>query len=107
LHWLFLRLMKKFLHTFFIVILSFSIVTPSLISLKGEHYDIEISKDLGEEDSTKDSKNELKEQDTFLEIYVIPELALQVDTKVYNNAYQLEKSSFLADIQVPPPQTFI
>lgn len=99
--------MKKIPQILMVVILSFSIVAPSVVSLWNDHYDIEISTDLGEEDTKKESKKELEEKDTFLEVFVTPELAIIEYSRLYNNAYQLDKYSFTADITVPPPQELI
>ena len=99
--------MYKRSHILVVIMLSFPIVSPSVVLLWQDHFDIEISQDLGEEDTNKESKKDLEEKDTFLETFVPIELAVIAKTKFYSTSYLLEKYSFVVDINVPPPQPFI
>lgn len=96
--------MYNWSHITIVFMLSISIVTPSVISLWNDHYDIEISTDLGEEDTNKESKKELEEKDTFLETFSIPALASVQDVKLFQDSYQLPEGSFTAKIHLPPPK---
>lgn len=99
--------MKKWSHIIIVIMLSTSIVTPSVISIWNDHYDIEISNDLGEDDTQKETKKELEEKDTLFESFVTPQLASMEQMKCYNSSYFLLESSFTADIHLPPPKEFI
>lgn len=99
--------MYKWSHIIMVVILSTSIVTPSVISLWNDHYDIEISTDLGEDDTQKETKKKLEEKDTLFESFVTPQLAGIEKIKCYNSSYSLRESSFTADVHLPPPKKFI
>ena len=99
--------MYKWSHIIMVIILSTSIVTPSVISFWNDHYDIEISTDLGEDDTQKESKKELEEKDTFFESFVTPQLAAMEQIKCYNSSYSLQESSFTVDIHLPPPKKVI
>jgi len=87
-----------------VVLLSISIVAPSVLSMCSEHYDIEIAKDLGEEDAKKESKKELEPQDTFFETFSFPQLAMIEDIKHYTSVNYTGDSLFSAKIHLPPPQ---
>lgn len=99
--------MYKWSHIIIVFILSTSIVTPSVISIWNDHYDIEISSDLGEDDTQKETKKELEEKNTFFETFVTPQLAAIEHIKCYNSSYSLGESSFTVDIHLPPPKNFI
>jgi len=96
--------MKNWSHIALVILVSISIVTPSVISFYNDHHDIEFSTDLGEEDTKEKSEKELEEKDTFLEIFVTPALAVIENVRCSNDFYSLRESSFTAKIHLPPPK---
>lgn len=97
--------MYKCLHIALVIILSLSIVTPSVLSFYEDHYEMEISKDLGENDTDKESKKELEEKDSFFENFVIPQLATWQEQQEESNSYSSWCSAHDIEIQLPPPKT--
>lgn len=96
--------MKQVSYIIMVILLSLSIVTPSVLSICSEHYDIEIAKDLGEEENKKEAKKKLEPKDPFFESFVTPQLAKIEDIKLYHDTYTLGESLFTAKIYLPPPE---
>lgn len=97
--------MYKWSHIALVIILSLSIVTPSVISFCEDHYEIEISKDLGENDTEKENKKELEEKDSFFESFVTPQLATLTEQQELANSSSSWSSAYAIEIQLPPPKT--
>ena len=95
--------MKQLVHILMVIILSISIVAPSVLSIYSDHYDIEIAKDL-EEESKKETKDELDREDSFFETFTTPQLATIEDVKFFHDTYCLSESSFNPKIHLPPPK---
>lgn len=96
--------MKQCAYIVLVILLSLSIVAPSILSVCSDHYDIEISKDLGEDDTHKEIEKEFESEDAFFEIFITPKLATLEDIKFYHDTYCLSESLFMAKIYLPPPQ---
>ncbi len=96
--------MKQTAHIIMVVLLSLSIVTPSVLSIYSDHYDIEISKDLGEDDTQKESEKEIEEKDAFFESFITLQIVALEHTERVNYSYSLGESYFTAEIHLPPPK---
>lgn len=96
--------MYKWSHIILVIVLSISIVTPSVVTLCNDHFDIEVSSDLGENDTEKENKKELEEKDTFFENFVFPQLTILEEQDAQHSAYSSWQSAHSIEIQLPPPK---
>lgn len=87
-----------------VIILSTSIVVPSVVPLWQDHCDQEISQENGEKETEKENSKELEEKDPFFETYTSIELAFIEDVTHYNNFYSSWLSDFSPEITTPPPK---
>lgn len=82
------------------LMLSFSILGPSVFALLENDIEIEISKDIEEE---KDAKKELEEYENFL--YDLPSFTTDIieENPTFTSYYLIIPYGHIKDISLPPP----
>ena len=99
--------MIKIISLYFLsALLSFSIVAPSFAVLIEDNGDIEVIKDIEDENSNEETKNDLEEFEKYVEQLNNFEPQESLIVYSFNSYYYNISTNHIIDVHSPPPDQF-
>ena len=99
--------MKKVSFPLIALLLVFSVLTPSLLSIVDEGSDLLVLTDTNEEEKQgeQEAEKNLDEKDLFLNNFGFTNSSVVQRQKHLHSEFTLFNSNFVVDIHLPPPRT--